>query len=100
LVSNRPEGWAASPASLLGLFDQILGAAPLAVEPHQQLHRIFHIGDEHTIAVLRSIAYERNGCQFIISARKTSQLVERLKAAEWNLNYARTDYRTRVVLMI
>jgi hypothetical protein len=28
-------------------------------------------------------AYERNGCQFIISARKTSQLVERLKAAEW-----------------
>jgi hypothetical protein len=28
-------------------------------------------------------AYERNRCQFVISARKTSQLVERLKAVEW-----------------
>jgi hypothetical protein len=28
-------------------------------------------------------AYERNRCQFIISARKTSQLVDRLQAADW-----------------
>ena len=28
-------------------------------------------------------AYERHGCQFIISVRKTSRLVEELKAAEW-----------------
>jgi len=35
-------------------------------------------------------AYERRGCQFIISARKTARLVEALKAAEWKPS-PRTD---------
>lgn len=28
-------------------------------------------------------AYEKRGCRFIVSVRKTSRLVEQLKAAEW-----------------
>jgi len=28
-------------------------------------------------------AYERRGCQFIVSARKRARLVDELKAAEW-----------------
>jgi hypothetical protein len=28
-------------------------------------------------------AYERRGCQFMVSARKTARLVDELKAAEW-----------------
>jgi hypothetical protein len=35
-------------------------------------------------------AYERRGCQFIISARKTARLVDELKAAEWKPS-PRTD---------
>jgi len=35
-------------------------------------------------------SYEKHGCQFIISARKTARLVEALKAAEWQPS-PRTD---------
>jgi hypothetical protein len=35
-------------------------------------------------------SYEKRGCQFIISARKTARLVEALKAAEWKPS-SRTD---------
>jgi len=40
---------------IIGFLNQVLRARPLIVEPYQQIGRLFHVGDEHTIAILGRI---------------------------------------------
>src|SRR5258707_12595796 len=73
---------------LMALFASVLGVVTLAsshLMAETRMHR--GVGIQSHFAQFH---YERQGCQFIISVRKTSRLVDALRAARWT-GSPRTD---------